>query len=105
MISVAASVNRLVQPSSHTGRGMAVDGGRAAPFRSVDGTVRFDRLRCQCEARVRRRARRDQPRDVFANRGSVLEAVSGSAAGNPDVVQVWMSIDQEVAAGRVLVLT
>src|SRR5262245_60301868 len=47
----------------------------------------------------------DRVRHVFANRGAMLEPVTGSASRNPHVVVIRMAIDQEIAARRVLVLT
>ena len=42
--------------------------------------------------------------DVFAQGGAVLEAVSGAAAYQPDILKIRVAVDQEVAVGGVLVL-
>src|SRR5690349_6360838 len=106
MISVAASVKRLVHPSSQTGLGMPEPRGVAAvesppecpapAGRSIDGTLRFGALGRQQETGLRRHAGREQSRDVLADRRSVLEAVAGAAADDPDVVVIGVAIDQEI---------
>src|SRR5690349_11251504 len=99
MISVAASVKRLVKPRNQTGRGM-VD----VRWSLVDSSPGMRVLRGDGESVMCRPPAGHELRDVFADSGSVLEAVARAAAGNPHVLQCRMAIDQEVPRGRVLVL-
>src|SRR5262245_8922701 len=94
MISVAASVKRLVHPSSQTALGIL-----------EDGTPWLGALRGERESRIGYPPRRDQSRDVLADRGPMFETMTGSAADNPDVVVFGMTVDQKIAGCRVLVLT
>src|SRR5947209_20318716 len=41
---------------------------------------------------------------IFTHRRSVLETVPGAAANNPDILQLGMPVNQEIAIGSVLVL-
>src|SRR6185503_16868723 len=98
MISVAASVKRLAQPSSLTGRGI----GPAISL--IDRPCSLCRFGFERQTRVRLRAGDDQVCGELANDGTVLEAVARTAAHNPDVVVVRMAVDQQIPVGSILVL-
>src|SRR5215467_10974241 len=72
--------------------------------RSVDGAVLHSRLGGQRESRFSVRVAQHLPRDVLAERGTVLESVPGTAADEPDVFHLGVAVDQEVAVRRVFVL-
>jgi hypothetical protein len=42
--------------------------------------------------------------DILADGGTVFEAVSGAAADQPDVCEIGMAVDQEIAVGCIFVL-
>src|SRR5687767_2104623 len=100
MTSVAASVNRLAHPSSHTGRGIAAGAGAAAPpLRpvSVDGSTGIHRPAFERKARLGRDAFEHHARRTLANGGTVLETMARPATNDPYVVVFRMPIDQKVA--------
>src|SRR5688500_10616003 len=71
------------------------------------GGTRTSRLGTQTSVREQRidgRTPVNECRDVFAERGSHLEAVPGAAADEPHVVEPGMPIDEEVPVARCLVL-
>ena len=58
----------------------------------------------ETEARFRAAAAKHSFDQVFAHGGTVLEAMAGTATGDPDVAERRMLIDDEVAVVGVLVL-
>ncbi len=46
----------------------------------------------------------DERAGVFGHCGSVLESMARTPSQQPDIFEIWMAIDQEIAAGCVLVL-
>src|SRR5512132_976893 len=98
MISVAASVNRLVKPRNQTGRGIRRCG-------SEDDTAWLRALGCKGEPRFLRRGSRDQACNVLADSGSVFEAMTRASTDEPDALVLGMAIDEEVAGVGVLVGT
>src|ERR1039458_3461982 len=62
------------------------------------------RLGRQRIARVHRPAMQDTCGDILANRWTMLEAMPGASANQPNVGEVRVAVDQEIAVGRVLVL-
>src|ERR1035441_3630004 len=62
------------------------------------------RLGRQRIARLHRPAVQDACGDIFAHRGTVLEAMPGASANQPSVGEIRVAVDQEIAVGCVLVL-
>src|SRR5687767_8417524 len=104
MISVAASVKRLVHPRNQTGRGIAAAGPEAS-CRSVDGAPLIDRFAQKGKPAVRCFPVEHHTCRQLSNRRPVLETVARSTAGNPYVVVAGMTIDQKVASRGVLIGT
>src|SRR5690242_6882170 len=61
-------------------------------------------LSSEREARLHVTALRDPRGHVLTQHGAVFEAMSGAATRQPDVIEGWMPVDQEIAVGGVLVL-
>ena len=61
-------------------------------------------LGCQRVARLRGAIVQDTRGDILADGGTVFEAVSGAAADQPDVCEIGMAVDQEIAVGCIFVL-
>jgi hypothetical protein len=80
--------------------------GRAEPFRtsggkaaSVDSTILLARFGCQTEAWFDSFVTtRDSGGDIFSHNGPVFEPVAGTAADQPNISKLRMTIDEEVAA-------
>src|ERR1022692_4833378 len=62
------------------------------------------RLGRQRIARVHRPAMQDTCGDILADRWTMLEAMPGASTHQPNVGEVRVAVDQEIAVGRVLVL-
>src|SRR6185503_6050926 len=75
-----------------------------AVFYLIDLPASNSLLRCQTETRLRSACAVDHRRHVLTNRWSMFEAVTRSAADEPNILQFRMTIDQEVAIRRVFVL-
>src|SRR5262245_11259324 len=58
----------------------------------------------QCKSLFDLSAFCDARRDIFAQRRAVFESVAGAASGEPDIVEIWMAVDQEIAVRSVFVL-
>src|SRR4029453_10392997 len=96
MISVAASVSRLVKPRNQTGRGMRRCG-------SVDDTAWLRALGCEREPRFGSRGSGEEASDLPPFPGPGFEAMARTAANEPDMLVVGMAIDEKVARVGVLV--
>jgi hypothetical protein len=65
----------------------------------------MDILLCrEQEAFVDRSVFEHSLRKSFAHRGRMFETMAGSASQEPDIFEIRVAIDEEVAVGRVLVL-
>src|ERR1700730_9745444 len=71
---------------------------------SIDRSLLAFPLCREPEALVNHAVTVDEPRNVLAQRRTMLEAVAGAAADDPDVLELGMPVDQEVAVAAVLVL-
>src|SRR5262245_38510896 len=58
----------------------------------------------QCESSFGLSTLDDARRDVFAQGRAVFESVAGAASYQPDVVEIGMAVDKEIAVRRVFVL-
>src|SRR5262245_1623 len=76
----------------------------AQTCRSINRALLHGLLSREGKARLGGRVIKHTCTHVFAKRRSVLESVAGAAAGEPQIVEAWMPVNEKVAIPRVLVL-